>query len=222
MFESDSDRHNIVCSLCGNGISVEFQSVYLRGYGDYIGAVKYVRCPSCQKPIIYLLLNDPEDENYEEHLVWPTPQNVFQKSVPEEVPSVLKTDYIEARLVLDLSPKASAALSRRVLQTLIRENEGIRNRTLSQEINTLLEENRLPAYISDVIDGIRHYGNFSAHQSEDLVTGDVIDVEPGEAEWLLEIIEDLFDFYYVRPRKSLMRKEALNKKLIAAGYKPMS
>ena len=136
---------------------------------------------------------------------------MFQKPVPEEIPDNLRTDFIEARLVLEYSPKASAALSRRVLQSLIRDKEGISKKNLYKEIDELLKLNKLPSYLADVVDGIRHYGNFAAHPSEDSVTGEIIEVEPGEAEWMLEILDDLFDFYFGQPKKVQERKDSLNK-----------
>ncbi len=35
-------------------------------------------------------------------------------------------------------------------------------------------------------------------------------MEPGEAEWNLDTLEGLFDFYYVQPAKTAARKAALN------------
>ena len=37
-------------------------------------------------------------------------------------------------------------------------------------------------------------------------TGEVIDVEPGEAEWNLDTLERLFDFHFVQPAR-LAKKE---------------
>jgi hypothetical protein len=45
----------------------------------------------------------------------------------------------------------------------------------------------------------------------------IIDVEPKEAEWCLEILEALFDHFYVQPPAAAARKAALDTKLKAAG-----
>jgi hypothetical protein len=47
--------------------------------------------------------------------------------------------------------------------------------------------------------------------------GAIVDVEVGEAEWNLDVLESLFDFYFVEPTKAAQRKAALNKKLKEAG-----
>jgi hypothetical protein len=48
-------------------------------------------------------------------------------------------------------------------------------------------------------------------------TGEVIDFEPGEAEWNLDVLESLFDFYFVQPALAAKRKAELNKKLKQVG-----
>jgi hypothetical protein len=48
-----------------------------------------------------------------------------------------------------------------------------------------------------------------------------VDVEPGEAEWLLDVIEGLFDFYFVQAAIVETKREALNEKLKAAGRPEM-
>ena len=68
---------------------------------------------------------------------------------------------------------------------------------------------------------IRNFGNFSAHQITDQTTLQVLAVDPGEAEWCLDILEEMFDHYYVKPAEAKARKAALDEKLAAAG-KPRS
>ena len=49
------------------------------------------------------------------------------------------------------------------------------------------------------------------------VTGAIVDVEEGEAEWNLDVLESLFDFYFVQPALTAKRKAVLNQKLKEAG-----
>lgn len=44
-----------------------------------------------------------------------------------------------------------------------------------------------------------------------------MDVEDGEAEWLIEVILALFDFTFVQPKRLEFRREKLNEKLKALG-----
>lgn len=52
-------------------------------------------------------------------------------------------------------------------------------------------------------------------------TGLILDVEPGEAEWTLDVLEELFDFYFVLPATIQKKKDDFNKKLQEAGKPPM-
>jgi hypothetical protein len=42
--------------------------------------------------------------------------------------------------------------------------------------------------------------------------GEITDVEPWEAEWVLDIIESLFGLYFVQPAKNKSRMSALKAK----------
>jgi hypothetical protein len=80
---------------------------------------------------------------------------------------------------------------------------------------------KLPSHLAEAIDAVRSLGNFAAHPLKSTNTGEVLDVEPGEAEWLLEVLEQLFDFYFIQPAKLQARRAALNQKLQEAGKPPM-
>jgi len=137
-----------------------------------------------------------------------------------EIPKDLADDYQEACLVISDSPKASAALSRRCLQSILRE-QGFSDKSLYKEIQLAIDSGKLPSHISESLDAIRNIGNFAAHPMKDTNSGEVLPVEPGEAEWNLEILEFLFDFFYVQPARTRKRKEALNEKLKNAGKPEM-
>jgi hypothetical protein len=144
--------------------------------------------------------------------------------VPSEVSPEIADDYIEACNVLPISPKASAALARRCLQNILRAH-GYKDKDLSREIDQLLNEKDpskgIPSTLRTTIDGIRNFGNFSAHPITDVTSLQIIDVEPHEAEWCLEILEEMFDHFYVKPEQAKAKKAALDAKLKAAG-KPVS
>ena len=130
-------------------------------------------------------------------------------------------DYREACLVLTDSAKASAALSRRCLQNLLREHVHVKPSNLDNEIQQVLDSGKLPSDLADAIDAVRVSGNFAAHPIKSTNSGEIIDVEPGEAEWLLDTLEALFDFYFVRPEALKKKRDALNAKLAEAGKPPL-
>ena len=108
-------------------------------------------------------------------------------------------DYKEACQILSESPKASAALSRRCLQLILHEKAGVNKGNLKQEIDAVISEGNLPSELAESLHTLREIGNFAAHPQQHQSTGEIVPVEPGEAEWCLEVIEMLFEFYFVRP-----------------------
>jgi hypothetical protein len=151
-------------------------------------------------------------EDTQEEILYP--RRITRKVAPE-VPERYAKDFVEACATLHVSPKASAALSRRLLQDILHNEFHIEERTLHDEIDKFMELKDVPSYLTDAVDAVRNIGNFAAHPSKDSNTGEVVDVEPGEAEWLLEVLEALFDFTFVQPKKLEARKQALNEKLKA-------
>jgi hypothetical protein len=138
-----------------------------------------------------------------------------------DVPEQFAVDYKEACLVLADSPKASAALGRRCLQNILREAAEVKPSDLSKEIDEVIASKGLPSHLRDAIDAVRNIGNFAAHPIKSTNTGEIVEVEPGEAEWLLDTVEGLMDFYFVQPAETRRKRDALNKKLVDANKPPL-
>jgi hypothetical protein len=176
-------------------------------------AIEKYSCPNpdCGKFIIYLVQGDviwsqPASGGRHFSHIQPVkkrflvhPKGSNRPPVPPEVPPDFTEDYAEACLVLPDSPKASAALSKRCLQYILREKAGVKPSNLADEIQEALDRNLFPSYIAEIVDAVRNVGNFAAHPTKSKQTGEIIDVEPGEAELNLDVIEALFDFYFVNP-----------------------
>ena len=138
-----------------------------------------------------------------------------------EVPKDLADDFSEAAAVLVESSKASAALSRRILQHLLVECAKVKKGDLATQIDEVLALNSLPSHLASAIDGVRVIGNFAAHPIKSKHSGEIVPVEAGEAEWLLDTVEGLADFYFVQPAKLQKKRDALNAKLEEAGKPPL-
>jgi hypothetical protein len=76
-------------------------------------------------------------------------------------------------------------------------------------------------YLAEAVDAVRVIGNFAAHPIKSKSTGEIVDVEAGEAEWLLDTLEGMFDFYFVQPLLLQKKKDARNKKLAEVGKPPL-
>jgi hypothetical protein len=76
-----------------------------------------------------------------------------------------------------------------------------KNRLIDEirELRNLADKGELPSGVAadtiDAIDHIRSIGNIGAHFEKDIDV--IVDVDPGEAQALLELIEMLFEEWYV-------------------------
>jgi hypothetical protein len=91
---------------------------------------------------------------------------------PPEVPTPLREYFQQAAMVLPISPMASAAMSRRCLQMLLRDYAGAAQHNLSAQIDAVLAEGKLPTATADQLHGVREVGNFAAHPMKDTNTGE--------------------------------------------------
>jgi hypothetical protein len=203
--------------------------IYLQKDGKTVGMpwrIQVMTCPECKKSILRYGLAEVGSNYVSEPKIWHLfyPLGSSRPPVPNEVPKDISTDYSEASRVLQLSPKASAALSRRCLQSVLRD-AGYPQKDLSKQIDAALEESdtrkALPSGVHLIVDAIRNFGNFAAHKISDQTTLQIIDVEPAEAEYCLDVLEAVFDHYYVKPAQGKAIKAVLDAKL-AAAKKPLS
>ncbi|OHB85378.1 MAG: hypothetical protein A3J73_03850 [Planctomycetes bacterium RIFCSPHIGHO2_02_FULL_38_41] len=185
------------------------------------------KCPSCER-VVLVLVNGKIgsiggrsmlESVKGERLIYPRiPSRV---SLPKEVPEEFAEVYREACVVLSDSPKASAALSRRCLQRLLREKAHVKQSNLTNEIQEVIDSGNLPSYIVEAIDAVRKIGNYTAHLIKSERTGEIVDVEPGEADWNLDVLEALFNYYFVQPATIKKKREILNLKLKETDKKGM-
>jgi hypothetical protein len=125
------------------------------------------------------------------------------------IPKPILDDYNEARLILNDSPKASATLSRRCLQGMIRDFWGISKARLIDEIEVL--QGKIDPTTWGAIDAVRSVGNIGAHMEKDINL--IVDVDPEEAQQLIGLIEFLLKDWYV----GRYEREEHTKRVIALG-----
>ena len=188
-------------------------------------------CPECHKPSIKISRAPSTTGTTLVDVVskalakdqWIYPNSRRGKFFGHEVPDGFKKDYLEACEVLRVSPRSSATLSRRILEAMLRE-QGYCHR-LSKQIEAVRNESdpdkKLPTVILKIIDAVRQFGNVSAHEKKSERTHQIINVEPGEAELCVAIVEDLFEHYYVRPAAEREKVEKANEKLGQLGIEPL-
>lgn len=156
------------------------------------------------------------------------------------VPSSMKDDYIEAWTILDDSPRMSSVLSRKVLADLLKKYARLTQYVLAQRIDAFVADTQHPSRIRDNLHYLREIGDFSAHTQEQQnappkqnatpqsgeqqpdADAAIINVTREEAEWTLKIVADLFDYFVVAPERDRRLRESFDKKIKAAGRKPIA
>ena len=179
--------------------------------------VAYQRCPVCHECIILLKRVTPSHQLLS-FMAYPSSSS---RPIPPQVVDPYRQDFSEACKVLACSPKASAALSRRCLQTMLRDKAGTTSKDLTDQIEEVINARKVPAHIAEDLQTMRSIGNFAAYPMKRTTAGVITDVEPGEAEWNLDVLESLFDFFFVQPAAAAKRKANLNKKLKDAGKREL-
>lgn len=160
----------------------------------------FFTCPNelCNKTSIYVA-GLSKNVNHINH--WINPDSTAIQ-YPDYVPASIRTDYEEACKIVDLSPKASATLSRRALQSMIRDFWGIKDKeTLHQEINAIEDKISSDEYLA--LMGLKSIGNIGAHGLKDIDV--ILDIETHEADQLIKLIELFIDEWYIKRENKKLR-----------------
>lgn len=175
---------------------------FKHGYkdGEQSIRVKVIVCPNneCRQAEIVASQLQRTLRNHEWHYSrlkeWKLTPDSNARPFPDYIPPPIIQDYNEACLILTRSPKASATLSRRCLQGMIRDFWNIKEATLFKEIDAIKDS--LDPETFDAIDSLRKLGNIGAHMEKDIDT--IIEVDEDEAELLVQLIESLFEEWYIK------------------------
>lgn len=169
---------------------------------DYVDNIEmhFYYCPSCEKITI---TGKGTGSQFEDRL-WSIFPDSLAKKFPDYVPTAIITDYDEACKIVNLSPKASATLSRRCIQGMIRDFWGVSKNSLLDEIKSI--ENKVDSDTREVLHALRQLGNIGAHPERDINL--LVDIEPDEASQLILFIEYLIEEWYVKrhDRKSMLSR----------------
>lgn len=201
------EKNNLRCPFCQKGASETYQTyheenIFFNMHGKLHPSqadferrdeiiVQLFNCPNpeCQKISIDIIGVGNQFSNRIVHFY----PNSLANKYPEYIPETIRNDYEEAYAILNLSPKASATLSRRCLQGMIRDFWQISKNRLVDEIDALKE--MVDPSTKLVLDALRKLGNIGAHPEKDINL--IVDIEPNEALKLLKFIELLMQKWYI-------------------------
>lgn len=202
----------MICPYCGIGVSINFKEKnyviptenddYEDGYGQLSGF-----CPECNKYIVLVQhgeCNYIGSELYLENIDFQEqvyPKFSYKKNLDKCIPEKYFKLFREAESVLELSPRASATLSRYLLQMILHENLKIKKKNLEEEITALESKTDIPSTLITMLQIVRKIANFGAHPKKSTNSNEIIDVETGEANIMLDLINELFDYIFIKPQK---------------------
>ena len=229
-----------VCPHCGRGVTFQLtnaaptmgnraprpptRSMHVFAFNDdgYTASTVFAsRCPSCKSIVLSAYFYGVQQDGRgaprhgaDTELLWP---RTAERPLPSEVDDdEVRRTWDEAVAILALSPQASAALARRCLQHVLRTKGPGKKRDLKAEIDAASD---LPSELVDSLHDLREVGNFAAHSTKDANTGEIVQVEPGEAEYTLEVLAELLDHYFVRSKRRADRRAKVQAMKDASGKK---
>lgn len=209
------DKNNLYCSFCKKYVSNDSGAFREKPYTfdnfspladeelikDMI-LVQTLKCPSCKEISIDIV---GFGKQFEDRVVHFHPLSLA-KQFPKYIPEQVRNDYEEAFSILNLSPKASATLSRRCLQGMIRDFWKVTGSSLHDELEKI--KDKVEPSTVPVLTALRKLGNIGAHPEKDVNL--IVDVTPSEALQLIQFIELLINDWYI----SKHEKEELLKSII--------
>ncbi len=195
-------KQNYICPFCGSSVAVTYdterkeQCRFANGHVSDLNSPEwnsifniYMRhCPSCMQ--VSFIAEGLGNLSGIKIPLYPTS---LAKQFPDYIPKAIKEDYQEAYSILSLSPKASATLSRRCLQGMIRDFWQVKPGILFDEINAI--QNKVSPAQWKAIDSLRSLGNIGAHMEKDV--NEIVEIDDGEAEKLIKLIELLIEKWYI-------------------------
>lgn len=146
------------CPHCNAIAHQEWSNVFLYNeYSENYDVVDYLSLSFCGNP------------NCHERAIWLNDKLMYPclSTAPlpyDDMPSDVKEDFLEARNVVEISPRAAAALLRLALQKLMKhlDQEG---KDINKDIGELVKKG-LPVKIQEALDSLRIYGNEAVHPGE--------------------------------------------------------
>jgi hypothetical protein len=186
--------------------SVDLQVIHTAGSDESkIWTAESFLCPACGE--ITLLIKHGIVKNNIKKTIYR--QRVLpngRKPKQYNIPNYIYSDYVESCKIVDLSPKASAALSRRVLQSIL-NHIGHNQKNLVEQIQAALSSddssriNTLPIDLKVRIDIVRLCGNAAAHQTTENKIAELFEVSHSDAIYCIQIIEEIIDHVFIGWKK---------------------
>ena len=217
------------CPHCATGVCIAWREVTFPipspddedDRGGY--TIQYGFCPECEKLIIQLqhgLESGYAGEYWiedidEKSIIYP--RYTVRRELDQYVPPKYAQLFLESDEVNNISPRASATLSRYLLQMLLHEELHIHKRNLEDEIKELENESNIPTKLVTMLQVMRRVANFGAHPKKSTNSNEIVEVEAGESAVMLDLLEEMFDYIFIKPKQQELFLKGIEEKY---GIKP--
>ena len=119
------------------------------------------------------------------------------------VPTVVASNYREAKRVQNISPNAFAVLLRRALEAMC-DDRGVSRGNLASRLRDLAAKGEIPGKLAEISSVLRELGNAAAHYTAQRVTVPLT--------WTMdEFFRTLIEYVYVAPHKLVSFQKRLTK-----------
>ncbi len=170
-------------------------------FGDPMILITVGFCLECHSPIVFMTpgtITSNKGNPYG-NTIQLFPSNAALRKLSPYVPEIYARNFHEAEKVLPISPKSSATLSRYLLQMILHERLNIKKKTLEEELKELEAQREVPSTLLAALQVMRKVANFGAHPKKSTNTAEIVEIEPNEAEIMLDLLIEVFDFAFVKP-----------------------
>jgi hypothetical protein len=194
------------CPHCHSEISVTPHVFALGEDKDGTWQVASSRCPTCSRLLVNICTKDGCT-----YPAWPASST--RPRLSDDVPTEFATEYLAACQIIFYSPEASAAISRRLLHRFLAAHTSAGAGGLAQQIDKVARSTELPPYIKDALRTLSRVAKLEPDSEKSKRPEALTSVEPGEADWLLDVLQPLFELYFVQPARLQRQQDALEEKI---------
>ncbi len=181
------EKRDFHCPHCGVHARQYWRYVFVgpdfdRSRADHLADLRVSTCNACNEHVVW----------YGGEILYPLASTAPMAN--EDMPDAVQRDFVEARIVLNHSPRSSAALLRLALQKLM-PHLGEQGENLNDDIANLVEKG-LPVRIQQALDAVRVVGNNAVHPGELDLQDDV-----ETATRLFELLNLIVEVMVTQPRR---------------------
>jgi hypothetical protein len=194
------------CPHCHSEIEGKQHTFALGEDPDGAWQVSSTRCKVCERLIVELCAKDG--------CAYPVrPLGSGRSRLAGDVPAEFEGDYHTACEILSISPESSAAISRRLLRRFFVAQFGTENAELSELIAAATDSAEMQPYLREALRTLVALAKLEPQSQKSLRPHTLIPVEPGEAEWTLDVLQNLLEAHYVQPARLQRLQSALEEKV---------